>query len=151
MKTKVLLIGAILLLALSVAYAADVTGKWAAEMQGRNGPTTTTFTFKADGAKLTGTMQGAQGDPVEIQEGKMEGDNISFVTVRKMGEMEMKSEWKGTVAGDEMKLTRTMVPPPGGFGPPQALLVELRQAAQVQVPVAVDAEWAARRKSLQKE
>jgi hypothetical protein len=61
---------------------------------------------------------GAQGDPVEIQEGKMEGDNISFVTVRKMGEMEMKSEWKGTVAGDEMKLTRTMVPPPGGFGPP---------------------------------
>jgi hypothetical protein len=118
MKTKVLLIGAILLLALSVAYAADVTGKWAAEMQGRNGPTTTTFTFKADGAKLTGTMQGAQGDPVEIQEGKMEGDNISFVTVRKMGEMEMKSEWKGTVAGDEMKLTRTMVPPPGGFGPP---------------------------------
>ena len=67
MKTKVLLIGVLVLLALSVAYAADVTGKWAAEMQGRNGPTTTTFTFKVDGAKLTGTMQGAQGDPVEIQ------------------------------------------------------------------------------------
>jgi hypothetical protein len=118
MKTKVLLIGVVVLLALSVAYAADVTGKWAAEMQGRNGPTTTTFTFKADGAKLTGTMQGAQGDPVEIGEGKIQGDTISFVTIRKMGEMEMKSEWKGTVAGDEMKLTRTMVMPAGGFGGP---------------------------------
>jgi hypothetical protein len=114
MKTKILLIGAFVLLALAAAYAADVTGKWVAETQGRNGPTQTTFTFKAEGAKLSGSMQGAQGDPVEIQEGKIEGDDISFVVVRKFGENEMKMTYKGKVTGDEIKFTREMPMPPGG-------------------------------------
>jgi hypothetical protein len=115
MKTKILLVGAFLLLALAAAYAADVTGKWVAEMPGRNGTTQTTFTFKVDGAKLTGTMQGAQGDPVELTEGKVDGDNISFVTVRNMGGNEFKITWKGTVSGDEIKLTREFA---GGMGGP---------------------------------
>ncbi len=118
MKVKILLIGAVILLALSAAYAADVTGKWVAEMQGRNGPTQNTFTFKVEGAKLTGTMQGAQGDPVDIMEGKVDGDNISFVTVRKFGENEMKMTWKGKVSGDEIKLTREFQMPAGGMGGP---------------------------------
>jgi hypothetical protein len=118
MKTKVLLVGAVVLLVLTAAYAADVTGKWVAEMQGRNGPSETTFTFKVDGAKLTGTMQAAQGDPAELSEGKVDGDNISFVTIRKFGENEMKSLWKGKVAGDEIKFTREMQMPAGGFGGP---------------------------------
>jgi len=116
MKTKLLLIGAVVLLVVAAAYAADVTGKWVAEMPGRNGTTQTTFDLKADGAKLTGTMAGAQGDPVEIQEGKVEGDSISFVVVRKRGDVEMKTTWKGKVSGDEIKFTREMQMPPGGFG-----------------------------------
>jgi hypothetical protein len=116
MKTKILLIGAVVLLVLTAAYAADVTGKWVAETQGRNGPTQTTFTFKVDGAKLTGTTQGAQGEPAEITEGKVEGDNISFVVVRKMGENEFKVTWKGKVSGDEIKFTREFQMPPGGPG-----------------------------------
>jgi len=118
MKTKILLVGAVLLLALAAAYAADVTGKWVAEMPGRNGTTQTTFTFKVDGATLTGTMQGAQGDPVDLTEGKVDGENISFVTVRKMGDNEFKMTWKGTVSGDEIKLTREFAMPPGGMGGP---------------------------------
>jgi hypothetical protein len=118
MKTKVLLVGLVVLLALSVAYAADVTGKWVAETQGRNGPTQTTFVFKVDGSTLTGTMQGAMGDPAEISEGKVEGDNISFVVVRKFGENEMKMTWKGKVSGDEIKFTREFQMPAGGFGGP---------------------------------
>jgi hypothetical protein len=114
MKVKILLIGAVVLLALTAAYAADITGKWVAEMQGRNGPTQTTFTFKVDGAKLTGTMQGAQGEPAEITEGKVDGDNISFVVVRNMGGNEMKITYKGKVSGDEFKFTREFQAPPGG-------------------------------------
>jgi hypothetical protein len=115
MKVKILLIGAVVLLALTAAYAADVTGKWVAETQGRNGPTQVTFTLKADGAKLTGTvLQGAQGEPTEITEGKVDGDNISFVVVRNMGGNEMKMTWKGTVSGDEIKFTREFQAPPGG-------------------------------------
>jgi len=114
MKVKILLIGAVVLLALTAAYAADVTGKWVAETQGRNGPTQVTFTLKADGAKLTGTvLQGAQGEPTEITEGKVDGDNISFVVVRNMGGNEFKLTYKGKVSGDEIKFTREF----GGGGP----------------------------------
>ncbi|MGD0102079.1 MAG: hypothetical protein ABSC60_17205, partial [Acidobacteriota bacterium] len=70
--------------------------------------------FKVDGAKLTGTMQGAQGEPAEITEGKVDGDNISFVVVRNMGGNEMKITYKGKVSGDEFKFTREFQAPPGG-------------------------------------
>ncbi len=50
--------------------AADVSGKWMAQVPGRNGQMRdTTFNLKADGDKLTGTMTGPQGD-VEIKDGK---------------------------------------------------------------------------------
>lgn len=54
--------------------------------------------LKADGSKLTGTISGRQGD-VEIQDGKVEGDNISFSFVR--GEFKM--EYKGKVSSDQIK------------------------------------------------
>jgi hypothetical protein len=110
MKTRILLIMAIALtLLLASAWAADISGKWAAETQGRQGPQTTTFTFKVEGAKLTGTVSGRQGQPdSEISEGKIDGDNISFV-VKRMGgpnqDMEMKTTYKGVVSGDEIKFT----------------------------------------------
>jgi len=119
MKIKLLLIGsAVLLILLSAAYAADVTGKWVAEMPGRGGqgPTQTTFDLKADGPKLTGTVTSGQGEPAEITEGKVEGDNISFLVVRKRNDMEIKMLYKGKVTGDEIKLTREFQMPPGGPG-----------------------------------
>jgi len=116
MKTKILLIGALALLTLlASAWAADVTGKWVAQVQGRNGMTENTFTLKADGDKLTGTLATPQGES-EITEGKVAGDEISFVIVRKFGENEMKISYKGKVAGDEITFTREFQMPPGGFG-----------------------------------
>ena len=103
------------------AFAADVTGKWVAESQGRNGPTQTTFNFKAAGTALTGTVSGRGGD-TEIADGKINGEDISFTVVRKMGEMEMKLLYKGKVAGDEIKMTMEieggMGGPGGGMGGP---------------------------------
>jgi hypothetical protein len=72
-------------LLLAVAVAADISGKWAGDMPGRGGDTTpTTFTFKADGDKLTGSMTGPQGD-VPLQEGKVAGNQISFSTTLDFG------------------------------------------------------------------
>ena len=73
MKVKILLIGQVIIVGMNGGDAADVTGKWVAETQGRNGPTQNTFTFKVEGAKLTGTLQGAEGEPAEIIEGKVDG------------------------------------------------------------------------------
>jgi hypothetical protein len=86
--------------------AAGVTGKWTAQVPGRDGQTRdVTFNFKTAGDKLTGTMSGRQGD-VEISDGKVKGDEVSFdVTMTVQGNA-MKMTYKGKVAGDEIKFTR---------------------------------------------
>jgi len=93
--------------ALTLAWAADVSGKWTAQVPGRGGQTREqTFTLKAEGTKLTGSVSGMQGD-TPISDGKIDGDNISFVTVVKFNDNEFKLVYKGKVSGDEIKFTRT--------------------------------------------
>lgn len=89
-----------------IAAAADVTGKWTADIPGRNGNTqTTTFNLKADGAKLTGSVENQRGAS-DIADGKVDGDNISFVQVMNFGGNEMKMNFKGVVKGDTIEFTR---------------------------------------------
>ncbi|MBC8164401.1 MAG: hypothetical protein H7Y20_00870 [Bryobacteraceae bacterium] len=81
-------------------FASDVDGKWTASMTGPNGQSReVTFNLKADGDKLTGTMSGRQGDQ-PIEDGKIDGKNISFS--RTMGERKM--SYKGSIEGDELKM-----------------------------------------------
>jgi hypothetical protein len=116
MRNKILLVGAVMVLALvASAWAADVTGKWVAQVQGRQGTVENTFNFKVDGTTLTGTMTTPQGETA-ISEGKASGDEISFVIVRSFGGNEMKFLYKGKVSGDEIKFTREMQG--GGMGGP---------------------------------
>lgn len=92
----------------AVAFAADPTGKWKAEMEGPGGQTMTTiFTLKAEGSTLTGTVSGRRGDTA-ISEGKITGDEISFAVVRERDGMQMKSLYKGKVEGDVLKLVMTL-------------------------------------------
>jgi len=96
---------ALLALLVVVASAADVSGTWKGTSQGRDGKTReTTFTFKVDGEKLTGTVSGRMGDR-EISEGKVAGDEISFAVKVSMGDREFKMLYKGKVAGDEIKFS----------------------------------------------
>jgi hypothetical protein len=89
------------------AWAADVSGKWTAQMPGRNGQTRdVTYAFKADGDKLTGSMSFAQGD-MQIQDGKVSGDKISFKVPVEFNGNAFVLMFKGTVSGDEIKFTRT--------------------------------------------
>jgi hypothetical protein len=93
-------------LLLTLAIAADISGKWTGDMPGRGGDTApTTFTFKVDGEKLTGSMTGAQGD-MPLQEGKIAGNQISFSTTFDAGGNSIKILYKGTLSGDQMKMTR---------------------------------------------
>jgi hypothetical protein len=116
-RTVVLTTMALLLVCALTAAAADVSGKWVAQVPGRQGNTQeVTFNFKVDGAKLTGTMTNPRGDQ-EITEGKVAGDDISFMVIRKFQEMEMKSIYKGKVAGNEIKFTMEMQGGRGGGNP----------------------------------
>jgi hypothetical protein len=93
--------------ALSLAWAADVTGKWVAQVPGRDGQTReSTFNLKAEGEKLTGTVSGMRGDN-EITDGKISGDEISFTVKLNVQGNEITLLYKGKISGDEIKFTRT--------------------------------------------
>ena len=100
-----------------VALAADVTGKWTAQVPGRGGDTSEwTFNFKVDGETLTGNVVVPFGGGMEqeIKEGKVSGDQISFATVFEGPQGEFRFDYKGTVKGNEIEFTREM---PGGQFP----------------------------------
>jgi hypothetical protein len=130
MKSKLSLLVAGLALALITvvqAAGADVTGKWTAQVPGRNGQTREqTFTFKADGEKLTGSVSGMQGNQMDISDGKISGSNISFNVTMSFNGNEMKMSYKGVVSGDEIKFTRTRE---GGNQPPQEFTAKRDKAS----------------------
>ena len=117
MRSRIVFLSACFVLAsVAMAWAADISGKWVAQVPGRQGQTReTTFNFKAEGAKLTGTVSGMQGDN-PISDGKIDGENISFTVVSNFGGNEVKLLYKGKVSGDEIKFTRSR---DGGTQPPQ--------------------------------
>jgi hypothetical protein len=105
MTKKLLFVIAILCVLTFAVMAADVTGKWTWEQQGQNGATTTTLTLKADGGKLMGSLDGGRG-PVEISDGKVDGNSISFNVKRNMRGTDVVTPYKGIVndSGDSMKI-----------------------------------------------
>jgi hypothetical protein len=108
MKTRIaFLFFCFVMMALTVVRAADVNGKWTAQVPGRQGNTQeTTFTLKVEGDKLTGSVTGRQGE-TPITDGKVSGDEISFTVTRQRQGNTIKQIFKGKVAGDEIKFTRT--------------------------------------------
>jgi hypothetical protein len=82
------------------AAPADATGNWSGSMQGPNGEMTITFHLKQDGAKLTGSVETGMGDPVEIQNGKVDGGKIYWETTFNG----MTIQHDGTISGDEIKI-----------------------------------------------
>jgi hypothetical protein len=105
MKTLLCVCAALMmaLTPITARAATDVSGTWTGEFSGPNGGSgfQITFTFKQDGDKLTGTVQGAQGDLIAISDGTVNGDKISF----KVSFNGMTITHEGTINGDEIKLT----------------------------------------------
>src|SRR5580704_14034958 len=116
MTKKLLFVTTILLVVAFVAMAADVSGKWTYEAPGRGGNPgrPTTITLKQDGMKLTGSVPGFGGrggggggtppPDVEISNGKVDGNNISFEVKMNMQGYEMITKYEGTLDGDSLKL-----------------------------------------------
>jgi len=101
-------------LATMTMMAADATGKWTAEMPGRDGNTqTVTMNLKTDGGALTGTVSGRRGDS-EISQGKVDGNNVSFDVVREFNGNKMTQHYVGTLDGDTIHFTIKMEGGQGG-------------------------------------
>src|SRR5262245_7396454 len=122
MKSRIVFLSVCFALSLlTIAWAADVTGKWVAQVPGREGQTReTTFTLKAEGTNLTGSQSGQQGD-TPISDGKITGDEITFKVKLSRGGNDITFVYKGKVAGDEIKFSRTRE---GGNQPAQEFVAK---------------------------
>ncbi len=133
MMRKFLLAVTFLALGSVAALAADFNGKWTGQTQGRNGPQTITFNFKVDGTTLTGTITTPRGD-TDISNGKIDGDNISFDQVMNFNGNSFTISYKGTIAGDTIKFTRSFPSGPNGDRPPQEFTANRGDAAPAPAP-----------------
>jgi len=88
-----------------VAAGADIAGTWKATAEGPAGPIERTFVFKVDGSKLTGETTSPMLGKSTINEGKVDGDNLSFSITADFQGTELKLSYKGKVSGTELRLS----------------------------------------------
>ena len=88
------------------AFAADVSGNWRATADGPNGALERTFALKVDGTKLTGETVSAFTGKSTIEDGKIDGDNVTFTIKAKIQDNDVILSYKGKVISkDEIKFT----------------------------------------------
>jgi hypothetical protein len=102
MKLRTLAL-ALVLCTISV-FAADVDGKWSGSISTPGGDFPVSYTFKADGATLTGTMMNMD-MPTPVTAGKIDGANITFTVTIDFGGMPLVFNYKGVVSAGEIKLS----------------------------------------------
>jgi len=120
------------LLASPVQAQEDVSGEWTLTytMMGRQGgqgrEINQDITLVQDGTTVTGTAVltmgrpgggGGQTQEVEITDGKIEGDQLTFTITRGMGERSMSTVYTATVSGSEMEGTLAFSGGRGGMEP----------------------------------
>ncbi len=102
--------------AISGPSAPAIDGKWEGAMEMMGQSTKIGYEFMSDGSTLTGTTTGPQNQKIEITNGKVEGNNISFDVPIEMGPMKMTVKYKGVLAGEILELTMEMDMPEGAPG-----------------------------------
>lgn len=102
-RTPVALFGVLALA--GVAFAADIDGTWTATFDTQIGEQHYTYTFKADGEKLTGTAKNDWGER-PIEDGTIKGDDIAFTENVEFQGQKITIKYMGKLSGDEIKFTR---------------------------------------------
>ena len=107
MKLKIGLVAICVFVMASMAFAQNaVDGKWTAEITTQRGPQNMTLMLKADGGKLTGTVEGGRGGAIPIEEGTIQGNTIKFKQKQQGRGGEVVMMYTGTVKGDEIAFSR---------------------------------------------
>src|SRR5438552_8597135 len=109
-KYRILLGAVVAIVMVTAALAADATGTWTATFDTQVGVQKYTYTFKVAGTKLTGKAKSELAMTVtEITEGSVNGDDIAFVENLNFQDMPLRIVYKGKLAGNDLKLTRTVL------------------------------------------
>jgi hypothetical protein len=104
-----------LVLVAAPARAADVDGRWTGSIDTPTGAIQLGFSFKADGAVLSGSMTGMDGAEIPIKNGKIDGNRISFVVSVDFGGMMFDLNYTGVVGKDSVEMASDFMGMPFTF------------------------------------
>jgi len=99
---RIVALAGLLLLIAGILPAADVTGTWKGSFDYNGTAVPLTFDMKTDGDALTGTVSGLPTPKVDIKDGKIDGDALTFWVGIEFQGNPIKLVVKGKVAGDEI-------------------------------------------------
>jgi hypothetical protein len=99
---RALSLSVLFLLAVVIALAAGVTGKWTGPMEGTGADVV--LDLKSDGTVVTGTMSDSEGKPRPVTKGSLDGGKISLTVASEYQGNPITLLVTGTVSGDTMNL-----------------------------------------------
>src|SRR5579862_5071683 len=109
LQTLLVLLSVAVFLAMPVLAANDINGRWTAPFNREGTPVTLVMNLKVSGADVNGTMTTARGPEMNIENGKLDGDKISFETnLEGPGGRKFNIHYSGTVREDSIKLQGEM-------------------------------------------
>jgi uncharacterized protein len=114
MKIKAFFLGLLAFILMSFnstlsAQPANASGTWKTTIETPVGTFKYTFLIQQEGEKLSGKIINESDNgkkEVDLKEGKINGDAVSFVELFSMQDNEIKITYSGKISGNEMNLTR---------------------------------------------
>jgi hypothetical protein len=92
-------------LSAGLLFAGDPAGDWKASVDVNGNDVPLTFHLKVKDTNVTGAIEGMPTTPADIQNGKIEGDNITFTAVTDYEGNSVKLIYKGKIEGNEIKFS----------------------------------------------
>lgn len=122
-------------------HAAELDGRWKAAFDTQVGRQSYVYEFKADGSKVTGTatgdINGENRRTVEIKEGQLAGDTVTFTETFGFQGNEISITYSGKIAGDEIKFTRKV----GNFATEELVATREKPSPIASVVEGVAGKW----------
>jgi hypothetical protein len=122
---------------LGPVHAADPAGKWKGEFETQAGQMKYSYQLTNTDGKITGqAVRNRDGELAtnNIAEGTAKNDDVSFVELAKIQDQDIRIEYTGKIAGDELKMTRKV----GDFGTTDVVLKREKEATAA---VAIAGKW----------
>jgi hypothetical protein len=96
---------ALLVMLATLLSAADVTGTWKGAFDYNGNSIALTFNLKSSGDTVTGTIDGLPSSAAKIEDGKLQGEDLSFwITIDYQGQP-LKLVYKGKVSSDQIQFS----------------------------------------------
>ncbi len=92
-------------LSAGLLLAGNPAGDWKASVDANGNDVPLTFHLKVKDTNVTGAIEGMPTTPADIQNGKIEGDDITFTAVTDYQGNSVKLIYKGKVDGNEIKFS----------------------------------------------